>query len=182
MLRIYELDVEWSCEDEADKGEAAMIELFRYIESDAFYVDYEKEVAQLDYNAIKRLEFDANSQFLIVFGSKHMSVLDLRYRGIQEPIETFDIDKEYFTKIIDCQMESCVNDFDYERDEDDNSRPNIEHPYRIDLACRQKDEKCVVFFSIEMKDNQKDVDKTRSLNFFDDNEDALDVKISENFE
>ena len=78
-------------------------------------------------------------------------------------------------------MVSCVNNFDYERDIDDDSRPNERYPYRIDVACRQKDEKCVVLFGIEMKNNQKNVVKERSLNFFSENEDALDVKISENF-
>ena len=87
MLRIYELDG-----DDQD-AETAMIGLLEYIETDSFYVDYQKEVALLDFKVIKRLEFDANSQFLIVFGGKHMSVLDLREKGIQEPIETFDIDQ-----------------------------------------------------------------------------------------
>ena len=83
---------------------------------------------------IKRLEFDSNSQFLIVFGSKHMSVLDLREPGIQQPIEVFDVDQRYFSKIIECQMVS--SEFNYEREEGDNRRPSIEFPYRIDVACR----------------------------------------------
>lgn len=187
-LKIFEIR-----ENEED-GLDQMKELFLMINNGATYVEFGEKERQkkrelreklglqnfkdsdFEYANIKRLEFDANSLFLIVYGKKELSVISLREENQTDVVESFEVDTNYFTKIIDCQMVS-FNDIENE----DEERPNVTYPYELHIACRQKDENCVVLFKIEEGKNQKTVNVDRSLNFFSDNEDTLDVKISENF-
>lgn len=83
----------------------------------------------------KRMVFDYNSRLLATIGKTSVNIIPLSRGG--EHVQSFDIDKEKFSKILDV---NCFSNPDFMDNPDEN--------YRCEIACKSKQENCIEILEV----------------------------------